>query len=177
MILSPSFGQAQVLSAFSPGGALSCTGLLPGFAATNTWTTANTAIYHPIRVTHPVVATKLHWLSGDVVNGNYDIGLYDATGRKLASSGSTAVPGTSTTVLYDMADLYLEQTIVYVALALSSATCRYYGFKLASDIQEMRLSGLVEQASALPLPATATFATLSAAVPVVQLAIFANPLS
>lgn len=167
MLLSPSLGQAQVLTAFSPGGALSCVGLVPTYLnSTQVWPTANLAIYVPLRVTHPIVARKLVWVTGNAVSGNYDIGLYDATGKRLVSSGSIAVSGTDTLILFDMADLQLEQQIVYLAFALSSATCRYYGHLLTTDTQEMRIAGLMQEASAVPLPATATFATLSGNVPI-----------
>jgi hypothetical protein len=171
MILSPSLGQAQVLSAFSPGQCLSCVGAVPTFAQTGAWPVANQAIYIPIRVTHPVVARKMVWVTGSgATSGNYDIGLLDAVGRKLASSGSTAVPAIETLVVFTLPTaLRLEQQIVYLALALSSATCQYYGYRLTVDTQEMRTTGLVQEASAVPLPTTATFALLSGTVPVPHL--------
>lgn len=166
MILSPSLGQDEILTLFSPGGALSCVGPVPGFAGTNTWPVANQAMYYPLLVDHALVARTLVWISGTAVSGNYDLGLYDATGKRLASSGSIAVPATNAIIVLDMADLQLEQQLVYVSLALTSATCQYYGYSLPADTQEMRIAGLLQEAAAVPLPATATFATLSGTVAV-----------
>lgn len=160
MFNTASAGQAQVLSVFSPGGALSCAGVNTTWNINHTWSVANLATYIPVRITHPVLVQSLGWVSGDVVSGNYDIGLYDAVGTRLASSGSIAVPGANTFVTFNMTDLRLEDRIVYLALALSSGTCRYYGYTVG-ELQEYRVAGFLEQASAVPLPAVATFAALT----------------
>jgi len=165
VLLSPSFGQGQLLSAFSPGGTFSCIGLLASFATNQTWTVANVASYIPVRVTHPVMARKLVWKVGsNTPAGNYDVGLYDATGLRLASSGSTAMPAANTVVSYDMGDLWLEQQIVYFALVLSSGASGFFYGYLVSALHGMRACGLVKQAAALPLPATATFEAITATV-------------
>jgi hypothetical protein len=162
-MLPGSYGQAGILSLWAPGQALSGVGSLGTYAdQAGGWGTADKAVFHPIRISHPVIARKLHWIAGATISGNYDIGLYDATGRRLASSGSTAVPGTGVVVSYDMTDLYLTPQIVYLALALSSATCRYYGWVVSGEGPEMRASGLVSQASAVPLPDSATWAAFDA---------------
>jgi hypothetical protein len=161
MFTPASLGQAMHLTPYSPGGVLSGVGVLTGWAITNTWGVANKAVYLPLRVMQPGLAKTLNWIAGDVVSGNYDVGLYDVTGKRLAASGSIAVPGASTVVTYDMPDLTLDNQIVYFALVLSSATCRYYGRTITNRSQEFRACGFLEQASALPLPDPAVFAALS----------------
>jgi hypothetical protein len=127
------------------------------------WPTADLAVYSPLTIHHPVLARKLFWVSGTVVAGNVDIGLYDAGARRLASSGSTLVVGTSALQTYDLSpDLVLAPGTYYLAMVFSSITCQLYGAALGSLTESGRLLGQFQEAAALPLPATAAPASMVA---------------
>jgi hypothetical protein len=86
-------------------------------------------------------------------SGNYDLGLYDAKSNvRLGSKGTTAL--TTGTVTWSPADPILLEAGkgYYAAWVVSAGT---FG-RHTSSILKLRLSGHSQEASALPLPATAT---------------------
>ena len=141
-----------------------------GTLASATWPTANKAIFMPFRVFHSqgITVLVLAWMNGATATGNVDMGIYDAAGTKLVSTGSTAQSGTSTIQQVDVTDTLLGPGLYYFALALSSTS----GTTIRSSILLLshKLLGQAEVTSALPLPATVTFATITSAyLPLVQL--------
>lgn len=154
-------GALQVITPMSPGGPASGFGAFT--VASRTWPAGDKAIYSPLTIDHPVIARKLIWTSGSVVAGNADIGLYDAGGRRLVSQGSVLVVGTNTLEVYDISpDLYLDVGTFYLALVMSSVVCQVYA-GTTTNAEGGQIIGQFEQASALPLPATATPASMSSA--------------
>ena len=125
--------------------------------ATFTWPTANRAIYVPFVSPVDLVVVKMFVENGATVNGNVDIGVYDMGGNQVAAAGSTVQAGTSTIQIIDTADFTLVAGRYYMALASSSATSTFArsGQPGAAVIGAM---GVLQQASAFALPATATFA-------------------
>jgi hypothetical protein len=133
-------------------------------------TTANRAIYIPVRIPAPFYAHKMFIYNGATVSGNIDMGIYDRDGNKIASLGTTAQGTASTIQEFDMTDILLAPGIYYLAVALDNAT----GKILCADSVGvlLRSLGRVVQETAFPLPATATFAlsTAAATVPLIGLA-------
>lgn len=133
--------------------------------ASAVWPVANTAIYVPFRIGEPILVRKLFWTNGSAVAGNVDCGIYDAAGTRIISTGSTAQATTNTVQAVNITDTMLGAGVFYLALALSDGAATV--FRDNPSIQVCRILGLLEETSALPLPATATFATVvSAFVPI-----------
>lgn len=117
-------------------------------------TLANQAIFLPVSFdTHATI----HSLSFAATNGtgNYDIGIYDAGFRRLAASGSTAMTAAGVKTL-SFPDMHFKAgETIYLAGAWSSTSARLICHQLAS-LPVVIAQGCAEEASALPLPSTAT---------------------
>jgi hypothetical protein len=114
------------------------------------WPAANRALFTPIRLHSPTWARRIIWAGGNTT-GSVDVGIYRRDGTLVASGGGQAnqngvVKTTITATLLPPGDYYL-------ALSCSSAS----GSILVSAPSGVGGRGLVQMASAYPLPATATF--------------------
>ena len=124
------------------------------------WGTANRAIYVPVRVSRVCVVKEM----GPVFNtasaaNQFDIGLYDAAGTRLVSTGARNVQdfGGSAVSGADVTDTTLQPGLYYIGLNHSSATgdqLLMYG--LAAPIP-VALGVLTEALGSVTLPATATW--------------------
>ena len=142
-----------VLSPHSPAGSM-C-GMAPSAPASATYPTANLAIFYPVRVTRSFTAAQLFVLNGATASGNIDVGIYDSSGTRLVSSGSTAQSGTSAVQAFNIADTLLAAGWYYLAVAMDNTT----GTLLRSTVNHFTAAasvGVGQQSSAFPLPATAT---------------------
>lgn len=126
------------------------------------WAVASKAIFTPVSIFNTVKIVKLFNINGAAVSGNIDVGIYDRGGARIVSSGSTAQAGTVSTQEYDIADTVLNPGLYYLALALDNITGAIQGWNPSAAL--MRCVGVHEMTSAFPLPATATFATLSGTI-------------
>jgi hypothetical protein len=133
---------------------MSQSGATPASAA---WPVANTAYFFPFTVADTVTFTRAHWYNGATAAGNVDCGIYSETGTRLASTGAIA-QGTINVVQTTAftASVSLTPGRYYMALSFSLATGTIFGGG-ASLLH--KIGGAYTQASAHPLPATATFAT------------------
>lgn len=123
------------------------------------WPTANKAIYIPFTLNVAETALKLFCANGAVASGNVDVGIYTGAGARVVSSGSTAQSGTSVLQVFDVADTVLVPGYYYFAMSVDNTTAEF----LCSNPVAAALPtwGVKQEASALPLPATATFATMT----------------
>lgn len=129
--------------------------LAGSLSASAAWPAANLAIFVPFTVYEPITVVKLSILNGTAVSGNVDIGIYGAGGARLVSSGSTAQAGASAIQTFDITDTYLVPGLHYLALAIDNATGTIDNVGVtAIDVEAL---GVMQQATAFPLPATATF--------------------
>ena len=130
-----------------------------GASASATYPTANLAMFFPFRVFNPngIVIVKLVVSNGASILGNIDVGIYDASGTKLVSSGSTAQAGISALQEFDIADTTLGPGVFYLAVAMNNTTGTLTRNSLF--VKQSRMLGCLQMATAFPLPATATFAT------------------
>lgn len=159
------FPQAPILPQFvntylrwSLGGELVATGDAPA-PATITWPVANTAFYVPFWLPWPYPVKRVWWYNASsVTTTNFDLGIYTADGTKLYSTGSTAASGASASqYVTPSPDFVLSPGRYYLALACSSITASRGGQGVTSvSIARLRMLGVLQEASALPLPATMT---------------------
>jgi hypothetical protein len=128
------------------------------FSANNvlTWPTADMAIYLPVIVETRVIVKKLWFENADTATGNYDIGLYDASGTAILRKGSAAKTAANDIVTWDCTDTTIGPGVYYLALACSTNSDTFAG--IPPTAPAAAAFGAYSEASALPLPATATFA-------------------
>lgn len=152
-------GQKPTISVLSAEAVGALYRLLGGATpASSAWPSANRAIFIPFSLAAPFQMKKVWWANGATANANIDCGVYSAGGTLLGSIGSTAQAGTSV-VQSATLSLSLTPGAYYMALVLSATTgtiLRTSGLTAAAGLPA---AGIAQQASALPLPATATFAT------------------
>lgn len=139
----------------------STTGITP---ASSTWPVANTAFYIPIWLPWPYPVKRVFWVNGSsVASTNMDLGIYTAAGTRIYSTGSTAASGASATqYVTPSPDFILAPGRYYFALSDSSTTANRGGqASTAPTVARIRLAGLLQEASALPLPANMTPAAVA----------------
>lgn len=118
----------------------------------------------------PMIVTQLWWHNGTKTGSpNVDCGIYaagaDGGGRRLVSSGSTAQGTSSVIQTVDITDFLLAPGLYYLALAVSANNTGI--FRINPSANACRAIGMAQQASAFPLPTTATFAAVASSyVPV-----------
>jgi len=122
---------------------------------------ADTAYYTPLWVPTLCVARRLFWANGSTVSGAYnvDVGIYADSGGKpgnrLVSTGLTA-QGTALQLQFvDTTDTVVTPGLWWLAITCSSTSATFYRYDVEAYTAFDTVVGL-EQASASPLPATAT---------------------
>jgi hypothetical protein len=134
--------------------------------ASANYVTVNLALFVPFWVPETVTITKLGWMNGSAVAGNIDVGIYSEAAARLVSTGSTAQSGTSRLQVVDTGDITLARGRYYMAMATdtSGATQKVFAATPAAGI--CQAFGILQMATAFPLPDPATFAKcVSAFVP------------
>lgn len=131
---------------------------LPSGAA---WPSANRALFVPFEVAAPTRVKKLWCYNGATASGNIDVGIYNRDGVRLVSSGSTAQAGTSAIQEFDVTDLDLYPGVYYFAMASDATTTTVVSW--GATLMDHQSVGVLQMAAAMPLPATATFASLASA--------------
>lgn len=122
----------------------------------NAWGTANRAIYVPIRVPSRVMVRQLAVGQGSTSTGNIDIGLYDATGTRLASTGSQTKLS-SVLQVHDVTDTIIGPGLYYLAVNNDTTTDTILSATVAAVV--VAGFGILTQAvGAVTLPSTATWA-------------------
>jgi hypothetical protein len=132
--------------------------------ASNAWGTANTAVYMPICLPWPYPVKRLWWINGSAGSGSghVDVGIYTIGGARIVSTGSTVMSGASAVQYVSLGTaIILGPGSFYMAYTNDGTTNRSFGY--APTAAQGRQSGFLMQASALPLPASATFATTTVA--------------
>ena len=140
--------------------------LVSGTAA-STWPSACLAIFIPFSVERPTTITQMFTDNSASFSGNIDVGIYDAGGSLLVSSGSVS-QSASAIQTFNITDTTLNPGLYYLA-AVQDVACG--GMSRAAGATAsgvIRALGVVQMASAYPLPATATFASAGVAyIPIV----------
>lgn len=136
-------------------------GSMGAINGTTNWPSANRAYYFPFRIPGAFMINQFFWINGSVVAGNVDAGVYSFDGRRIISTGAIAQSGVSVIQVANVTDTTIGGGLFYLAISLSSATGRL--LKAAPGLQFQKIMGILQQDSANPLPATATFAVLTVA--------------
>lgn len=153
--ITPTHPESGVANTMFNGGNLS----LNTYAST-AWPTASKAFYIPFFVSKQITFTTLFTVNGATTSGNIDLGVYDANGTKIVSSGSTAQSGASALQKVTVASTSIGPGIFYLAMSVDNVTATVYR-TIGGQVLRTKMTGMAEQASAFVLPATATFATLT----------------
>lgn len=121
---------------------------------TNSAPVANQAFYYPFVVHAP---TTVYRMSTIIVtqSGNLDMGVYDEGLNRLVSTGSIAMTAAGLQMA-DVTDTPIQPGRYYMAISVNNTTARFRTNGMFS-FQLFRVCGGNTQASAFPLPATATF--------------------
>lgn len=130
-----------------------------GTPASGAWPAANLALYIPISIPLPTIVTKFFWELGAGVADNSDIGLFDWSGRKLVSTGSTAHSGSAgdkqiTTL---SSSVFLQPGTYWLGISHDTNTTGFQRWNPTATLLE--IFGLREESSAFALPSTATLTT------------------
>jgi hypothetical protein len=118
--------------------------------------TANQAVYMPIAIPWSYPVRRVWWVNGSTVTStNVDFGIYSLGGKKIFSTGSTTQVGASLPQYVTPATPFvLAAGSYYFAWVCDNTTARGWGLAPASAGS---LCGCQSQATALPLPASASF--------------------
>ena len=136
-----------------------------GFAAptSTNYITANLALFVPFWVPEAVPITKLGWMNGAAVAGNIDVGIYDESANRLVSAGSTAQSGTSRLQVVDTTNTMLARGRYYLAMATDTSGATQKVYCVTPAIAVCQALGMLQMATAFPLPNPATFAKCASA--------------
>lgn len=135
-------------------------GTTGGFVST-AWATANVAYYLPMWLPFRYPVRNLFVYNFATVNGNVDVGIYNSDLAKLTPAVTTAQAGASGLQFFAV-DVVLDPGQYYFAMSSSSTTATFGSAGLGSATRQ-RYFGVLQQATAHPLPVTATPAAVSTA--------------
>lgn len=136
-------------------------------ASTTTAWVANLAQYIPLQVPFPYPVERVWWINGATITStNVDMGIYDAGGVQLFHTGSTAMSTINVCQYATVSPgLILTPNVpYYLAWTCDNTTNRARTITASGTAYVGRTIGVLQQASALPLPVTATFAAYTATV-------------
>jgi hypothetical protein len=136
-------------------------GVGTGSPASAAWISANRALYFPLVLPFAYPVKRAWWSNGGTANGTVDLGIFSADGKKLYSTGATTQSGTSA-IQYAAVDWLIQPGEYYLALSLSSGTGTIQRSTNITAVA-LRLTGILREDSAHPLPATMTPAAMASA--------------
>ncbi len=87
-----------------------------GNPGSQNWPAANVGVFIPFTIPEPVTFTKMFWGNGSAVAGNIDVGLFDESGTRLVSIGTTAQATVSTIQVVDITDTTLARGRWYLGM-------------------------------------------------------------
>lgn len=137
------------------GGVVSASNL-----ATRSWPAASLALYIPLMLPFEYTVSRVFICNGSTVTKNFDIGVYTTDGAKIFSSGATAQSGASSIQYVTLgSQVTLPPGSYYLAVTMDGTNGTAFATNLAT-VNQLRLAGCLQQASASTLPASATFAAI-----------------
>jgi hypothetical protein len=129
-----------------------------GPPASNNWPAANQAIYIPLSLPWSYTINRLFWINGATVGGNASLAVLDSAGVRLGTTGSVVTAGASTVQYTSLGSpLTLAAGRYFLGLSFSGTTTVAW-LTTGVDTQFGRMMGLYQQATAHPIPTSATFA-------------------
>lgn len=127
-----------------------------GAIGTIGWPANNLAVYTPVSIPTPFTIARFMIANGSNTTGNVDVGIYDAAGTRLLSTGSTARANASAVQYVDVANTVFQPGHYYLGLVGSSTTGTYMRSSFSSAARARLFGMLEEQLGATTLPATMT---------------------
>jgi hypothetical protein len=124
---------------------------------------ANLASYAPVTLPWPYPVRRVFWANGSAVTGNRSFGIYSADGTRIYDTGAVVGSGASLLQYTDVTDFWLVPGAYYFAYSNAGTTNQAWGLTTATAPM-LRAAGVLQQATAQPLPATMTGATVTNAV-------------
>lgn len=139
------------------------------FTTTSGSWVANQAIYLPFVLPWRYPFRRVCWMNGGLQSGSIDVGIYTVNGGRIWSNGGVAAAGGNQLQYVTPASPVLLSPGRYYFAMAQSGNGTMWGCN--ADASRVRTAGLYWQASAYPLPASATFAawTINFPVPIVGL--------
>lgn len=135
-------------------------------SASTAWPTAGTAYLIPMELPQPYAFTEAFWISGTSPGtANVDVGVYDENFSLITSIGATASVN-STGALQPAGGKALSPVATlgrgryYLAMSAAATTITTHSYTYTAAL--LRAMGVLQMASAHPLPATVTPAAMSA---------------
>ena len=125
-------------------------------ATSGAWQSANQALYYPFQLTDHATLYQFLWFVGGTATGNVDLGVYDAQNHLIVSTGSTALSGTNAVQQFNVTDTALAPGSYLLAGVASTTSATIFRISAGADELILPLGPIYQEASALPLPATAT---------------------
>lgn len=154
------FSAGSILSTEAEGSPIGDLAYINFTSAVQPWSQANTAFFYPVLARNPLTVTQMGWGNGPANGDHVDVGLYDKGGTRLTSTGSTLTAGGNAIQAVDVSDVVLPPSLYYLAMVADGILGTFTRANLATA-GIARSVGCLQQASAFPLPANATFATMA----------------
>jgi hypothetical protein len=139
---------------FGSGGVFAAGLATLGAVAGGSWPIADTAFFIPIELDFNYPVRRIFWGNGSAVSGTVDAGIYRSDGMRMISTGGVAMAGTNSLQYVDC-QLLLTPGSYYLALTSSVAGIgALFQRTTNGGLNVFRSAGLLQQASARPLPST-----------------------
>lgn len=126
--------------------------------ASTAWPANDLAIYVPLTIQRTVTLIQAFVSNGATVSGNFDVGLFGASGTKLVSTGSTAQAGVSTIQTVNTTDYIATPGRYYLGLSVSTTVATVIAHGSGTAVVGAALGLAQEALVGVALPTTATFA-------------------
>jgi hypothetical protein len=125
--------------------------------------TANLAMYTPINLPFDYPVNRVYWGNGSSLSANMAMGIFDMNGRRIYTTGSTAMSGASTLQFVTPGTTFvLPAGGYYLALSCDGTTNRLSA--VAPAVNRLQELGCLQQTSNFALADPATFATPTVAL-------------
>lgn len=164
---SDGIATSTTISAISTAGA----GWNSTGAASAAYPLANLALYVPFSVSQALTVYEGWVVAGTTSGGNYDIGVYSATGSRLTSAGATARTLSTVNNTTAMTNLVLVPRVRYYMAFSADGTANYLAGTMSAGIYESM--GMLESTTSYVLPASPTLSrTTRAYIPMFGLNLY-----
>lgn len=125
----------------------------PQMTGNSVYPTANLAIYEPVRVAAAVVVKQM-FLGVVTAAGTVDLGIYDAAGTRVVSTGLVAA---STACIHAVTTTTLQQGLYYLAVTATSTSLNLARSVFGAGYQASGGYKVEQLGAGSALPATATW--------------------
>ena len=147
----------------SIGRALVSNNFLFAGAVSAVYITANMAFYVPFILSESFPLKRMFVHNGATASGATDLGIFTNEGHRIVSASSSGnvltQAGVSVIQYYDLTDTTLTPGQYFMAISHSDIVGTV--FRSAPQVNVTRQYGVFQQATAHPLPVTATFAPMT----------------